>query len=296
MTHQHSVSANIGLNRAFKTGIFINLLFIILEIVFGLISNSMGLVADAGHNFGDVLTLIFSWLAVWLAKRTPTLKFTYGFRRSTILIALLNTILMLVTTAFILWETISRIGHPVEVNSLNVIIIASIGIFINGITAWLFMKGRKHDLNVRSAFVHFAADALVSLGVVISGLLILMTGYNWFDTLISFVVVLVILYSTWHLLIDSINLALDGVPSNTDINAVRDFLVNLPEVSDVHDLHIWALSTTETALTVHLVTRYATGTDFIMTIREKLRDHFDISHSTIQVEPGPMAADENNCN
>jgi cobalt-zinc-cadmium efflux system protein len=284
-----------NLGNAFKIGISINIVFIIVEAVYGFLSNSMALVADAGHNLSDVLALVFSWIAVILSQRKPTLKFTYGFRRSTILIALLNTILLLAAVAFIVWETIQRLGKPLEINSNSVITVAAIGIAVNGFTAWLFMKGKKHDLNIRSAFVHFIADALVSLGVVVAGIIMAFTGIVWVDSLVSFAIIAVILYSSYHLLIDSVNLALDAVPENVNIEAVRDYLKSLPEVSDIHDLHIWALSTTDAALTVHLATNTQTDVAFITNIQHQLHQQFDIEHATIQVEYG-KAECETNCN
>lgn len=255
MEHSHSHSPDIKLGNAFKIGITINILFIIIEVFFGYFSNSMALTADAGHNLSDVLTLVFSWIAVALSKRKPTLKFTYGFRRSTILIALLNTILLLAAVVFIIWETIGRMGKPLEIKSTSVIVVAAIGIVVNGFTAWLFMIDRKQDLNIRSAFTHFLADAMVSLGVVVAGIIMGLTGIIWVDTLVSFIIVIVILYSSYHLLIDSLNLALDAVPENIDLNEIGEFLKTLPEVEAFHDLHIWALSTTDTALTVHQIGR-----------------------------------------
>lgn len=295
MEHNHSHSHDMNLGNAFKIGISINIVFIIVEAVYGFLSNSMALVADAGHNLSDVLALVFSWIAVILSQRKPTLKFTYGFRRSTILIALLNTILLLAAVAFIVWETIQRLGKPLEINSNSVITVAAIGIAVNGFTAWLFMKGKKHDLNIRSAFVHFIADALVSLGVVVAGIIMAFTGIVWVDSLVSFAIIAVILYSSYHLLIDSVNLALDAVPENVNIEAVRDYLKSLPEVSDIHDLHIWALSTTDAALTVHLATNTQTDVTFITNVQHQLHQQFDIEHATIQVEYG-KADCETNCN
>ena len=295
MEHNHSHSHDMNLGNAFKIGISINIVFIIVEAAYGFFSNSMALVADAGHNLSDVLALVFSWIAVILSQRKPTLKFTYGFRRSTILIALLNTILLLAAVAFIVWETIQRLGKPLEINSNSVITVAAIGIAVNGFTAWLFMKGKKHDLNIRSAFVHFIADALVSLGVVVAGIIMAFTGIVWVDSLVSFAIIAVILYSSYHLLIDSVNLALDAVPENVNIQAVRDYLKSLPEVSDIHDLHIWALSTTDAALTVHLATNTQTDVAFITNIQHQLHQQFDIEHATIQVEYG-KAECETNCN
>ena len=295
MEHNHSHSHDMNLGNAFKIGISINIVFIVVEAAYGFFSNSMALVADAGHNLSDVLALVFSWIAVILSQRKPTLKFTYGFRRSTILIALLNTILLLAAVAFIVWETIQRLGKPLEINSNSVITVAAIGIAVNGFTAWLFMKGKKHDLNIRSAFVHFIADALVSLGVVVAGIIMAFTGIVWVDSLVSFAIIAVILYSSYHLLIDSVNLALDAVPENVNIQAVRDYLKSLPEVSDIHDLHIWALSTTDAALTVHLATNTQTDVAFITNVQHQLHQLFDIEHATIQVEYG-KAECETNCN
>ena len=286
MEHNHSHSSNINLGNAFKIGISINIVFIIIEASYGFLSNSMALVPDAGHNLSDVLALVFSWVAVILSQRKPTLKFTYGFRRSTILIALLNTVLLLAAVVFIVWETIERLGKPLVINSNSVIIVAAIGIVINGFTAWLFMKGKKHDLNIRSAFVHFVADALVSLGVVVAGIIMAFTNIVWIDSFVSFAIIAVILYSSYHLLIDSVNLALDAVPENVNIEAVRNYLKSLPQVTDIHDLHIWALSTTEAALTVHLATNVQTDVSFITNIQGQLHNQFDIEHATIQVEFG----------
>ena len=294
MEHNHSHSHDINLGNAFKIGISINIVFIIIEASYGFLSNSMALVADAGHNLSDVLALVFSWVAVILSQRKPTIKFTYGFRRSTILIALLNTVLLLAAVVFIIWETIERMGKPLEINSNSVITIAAIGIVVNGFTAWLFLKDRKHDLNIRSAFVHFIADALVSLGVVVTGIIMAFTGIVWVDSLVSFVIIAVILYSSYHLLIDSVNLALDAVPENVNIEAIRNYLKSLPEVSDIHDLHIWALSTTDAALTVHLATNTQTDITFITNIQHQLHEQFDIEHATIQVEFGDIAC-ETNC-
>ena len=286
MEHHHTYSSSIKLSNAFKIGISINVIFIIVEGLAGLISNSTALIADAGHNLSDVLTLILSWIAVILSQRQPTLKFTYGFRRSTILAALLNTILLLVAVGFIIYETAWRLSHPVTINANSMIIVASIGIVVNGFTAWLFMKDKSRDLNIRSAYVHFLSDALVSLGVVIAGLLVKYTGIQWFDSAVSFIIIAVILYGSYKLLIDSVNLALDAVPDNIKIEHVLDYLKSLPEVAGVHDLHIWSLGTTNAALTVHLKTCVPTEVSFITSIQHKLHEQFDIEHSTIQIEYG----------
>jgi len=288
MEFEHSHSHNNNLSTAFKIGIGINILFIAVETLTGFFSNSMALIADAGHNLSDVLALVFSWIAVIISQRKPTLKFTYGFRRSTILVALLNTILLLVAVGFIIFETVGRLRNPVEINAGSVSFVAAIGIIVNGFTAWLFMKGKKKDINIRSAFVHFVADALVSLGVVIAGIIMVLTGIQWIDSLVSFLIIAVILYGSYNLLIDSVNLALDAVPENIKIEAVRDYLADLPEVTGVHDLHIWSLGTTDAALTVHLSTKVQTNVNFISSIQHELHTTFDIEHSTIQIEFGGM--------
>lgn len=284
--HYHIHNHSVNLNAAFKTGITINIIFVAVEAILGILSNSMALLSDAGHNLSDVMALIFSWIAVFLSQRKPTLKFTYGFRRSTILIALLNTIFLLIAVAFIIFMNVGRLNKPQVVYANNVIIVATIGIGVNAFTAWLFMKGKKNDLNIRSAYLHFVADALVSTGVVISGIIIALTGIQWVDTIVSFSIVAVILYSSYHLLIDSVNLALDAVPENINIEEVREFLRRLPEVCDIHDLHIWALSTSDAALTVHLSTIEQTGPGFITSIQRQLSEQFNIGHATIQVEFG----------
>ena len=286
MEHNHSHNIDINLSTAFKIGIVINIIFVTIEALSGYISNSMALIADAGHNLSDVLSLGFSWMAIKLSQRKPTIKFTYGFRRSTILIALLNTVLLLSAVAFIIYETIERLRNTSDINAKSVMIVASVGIVVNAFTAWLFLKDKNHDLNIRSAFVHFVADALVSLGVVIAGIIIAFTGIQLIDSLVSFTIIAVILYSSYHLLLDSLNLALDAVPENINIEEVSEFLKKLPEVSGVHDLHIWALSTTDAALTVHLSTCEQTDIGFITSIQNQLHEKFSIEHATIQIEFG----------
>jgi cobalt-zinc-cadmium efflux system protein len=288
MEYEHSHNHNTKISNAFKTGITINILFVIAEALSGYFSNSMALIADAGHNLSDVLALVFSWIAVILSQRQPTLKFTYGFRRSTILVALLNTILLLLAVGFILFETFQRLRNPLKINTDSVMIVASVGILVNGFTAWLFMKGKKNDLNIRSAFVHFVADALVSLGVVVGGIIMFFTGIQWVDSIVSFAIIAVILYGSYNLLIDSVNLALDAVPENIKIELVREYLASLPEVTGVHDLHIWSLGTTDAALTVHLTTSQQTNVSFISSIQHNLNEQFNIEHSTIQIEYGAM--------
>ncbi len=284
--HSHTNGYSVNLGFAFKTGIAINIIFITAEAIAGIVSNSMALLADAGHNLSDLLALILSWIAVFLSQRKPTLRFTYGFRRSTILVALLNTILLLSAVAVILFMNINRLRQPVEINAKNMMIVAAIGVGVNAFTAYLFNKGRKNDLNIRSAFSHFVADALVSAGVVVSGIIIILTGIQWIDTLVSFAIAAIILYISYNLLIGSVNLSLDAVPDNINIEDVREFLRKLPDVSDIHDLHIWALSTTDASLTVHLSTREQTSPGFTASIQKQLHERFNIGHATIQVELG----------
>jgi cobalt-zinc-cadmium efflux system protein len=292
MEYSHQNKENIDLSFAFKTGIAINIVFVVLELFFGFVSNSMALVADAGHNLSDVLALGFSWFAIIISQAKPTLRFTYGFRRSTILTAILNTIILVIAMVFLLVETIGRIGKNIEVNSTNVIIVASVGIIVNGLTAWLFSKDKTRDINVRSAFLHFLADALVSLGVVIGGIIISFTGIYWIDPVITIIIILVILFSTYRLLIDSVSLALDAVPGNIDIEAVQNFIESLPGVVGIHDLHIWALDTNVAALTVHIRTDRTTDITFIDDLQRKLKDKYEIEHTTIQVESESI----NGCN
>lgn len=279
--HQHG-SSNIG--NAFKIGILINVAFIAIEVGFGILSNSTALIADAGHNLSDVLALAFSWFAILVSNRKPNLRFTYGLRRTTILTAIVNTLLLIVTVGFIAWEAIVRINSNTQIHSQTIILVASLGILVNGFTAFLFMKGKEHDLNIKSSFLHFVADALVSLGVVIAGVLILFTGITWIDSVVSLVIAAFILYSSYNLLIDSVNLALDAVPKDIDINAVSAYFLGLDQVNSIHDLHIWALSTSETALTVHLITKETVNDEFIHEIADYVSRNFRISHCTIQIE------------
>jgi cobalt-zinc-cadmium efflux system protein len=274
------------MGNAFKIGIALNIVFVAAEAFAGFRSNSMALVADAGHNLSDVLALAFSWFALLLSQRLPTLKFTYGFRRSTILVAMLNTILLLAAVVYIILETVARLKNPVDIQAVPVMAVASAGIVINAFTAWLFYKGKKDDLNIRSSFVHFVADALVSLGVVAAGIIMALTGIRWVDSVVSFAIIAVILYTSFRLLLNSVSLALDAVPENIDIREVKAYLESLPEVAGVHDLHIWALGTTDAAITVHLLTKEQTDVRFIRMIQRELGSRFHIGHATVQVEYG----------
>lgn len=274
-------------NRAFAIGVFLNLTLVVAQAIFGVIAHSLALVADAGHNFADVLGLLLAWWAGRLVKSIPTKKHTYGLRGASILAALANAVLLLVTMGAVAWEAIIRLEHPQQVEGKIVIGIAALGIVVNGVSALLFFSGRKGDLNVRGAFLHLAADAGISVGVVLAGLAIVLTGKLWIDPVVSLVIVATILYGTWGLLKDSINLSLQAVPENVDLDAVERFLKTLPAVAEVHDLHIWAMSTTQVALTVHLVMRPAKVDDsFLANAAKELEHNFGIEHATIQVEAG----------
>ncbi len=285
--HGHS-HAPASFGKAFAIGIALNLAFVIIEGVFGLLSNSLALVADAGHNLSDVLGLAIAWVASVLVKRRPTHKHTYGYRRSSILAALINAVFLLVAIGAIAWEAIKRFGTPEPVAGVTVIAVALVGIVVNGVTALLFMSGRKHDLNIKGAYMHMAADAGVSVGVVLAGVAILFTGWEWLDPVVSLAIVVVIFLGTWGLLRDSVNMAMDAVPENINSADVRSYFQALPHVAEVHDLHIWAMSTTETALTAHLVVKNPAEFSDASLKRsvDEMRDRFGIQHCTLQVESG----------
>ena len=274
-------------NRAFLIGTSLNIGFVLVETWFGAISHSLALLADAGHNLSDVLGLLLAWAASYLVQRPPDRQYTYGLRRSSILAALLNAMLLLLAMGGITWEAIRRLSDPSPIAGNTVIWVAGIGVVINTITALLFMSGRERDLNIRGAFLHMAADALVSVGVVLAGIAILLTGWLWFDPVISLMIVVVIVFGTWNLFKDALVLILDGVPKQIEPIAVRTFLEELPGVTTVHDLHIWAMSTTETAITAHLVIPEGCVSDrFLTDTAAALQTHFGIDHSTLQIETG----------
>jgi cobalt-zinc-cadmium efflux system protein len=286
--HDHSHSPK-KYNRAFLIGTILNVGFVLVEAWFGSIAHSLALLADAGHNFSDVLGLLLAWVASYLVQRPPDRKYTYGLRRSSILAALLNAILLLLTMGGIAWEAIRRLSDPSPIAGSTMIWVAGVGVVINTLTALLFMSGREHDLNIRGAFLHMAADALVSVGVVFAGIAILQTGWLWLDPIISLIVVVVIVFGTWNLFKDALGLILDGVPKHIEPIAVRTFLEELPGVTRVHDLHIWAISTTETALTAHLVMPQGCVSDqFLTDTSVSLHTYFGIDHSTLQIETGHL--------
>lgn len=266
-------------------GIVLNSVFVVVEATFGFISGSMALVADAGHNLSDVLALVIAWGASLAAKRPPSARYTWGLKSSTILAALTNAVLLLIAIGAITYGAVSRFFEPVEPQGWTMVWVASVGIAINAATALMFMRGRKHDINIRGAFLHMVADALVSLGVVLAGLAILLTGAVLIDPVVSLVIVAVIAVGTWGLLKDSVRLSLNAVPDSVDEAAVRGFLCRQPGVASIHDLHIWPMSTTETALSVHLVMPQGhPGDAFLHDLAEELEHHYGIGHATVQVE------------
>lgn len=285
--HDHSSHAHAPADygRAFLIGTVLNLGFVAIEAGYGFAANSVALLADAGHNLSDVAGLLIAWGAATLAKRRPTATYTYGLRRSSILAALFNAVFLLVAIGAIAWEALNRIAQPQPVEGGTVMAVAAVGIVVNGVTAWLFASGRKGDINIRGAFLHMAADAAVSAGVVVSGFLILRTGWLWLDPVTSLVNVAVILIGTWGLLRDSVAMALDRVPDGIVPHEVEAALTGLPGVARVHDLHIWSISTTDVALTCHLVMPGGCpGDEFLHGTSAMLHDRFEIGHSTIQVE------------
>ncbi len=286
-SHDHGTA---NYNRAFAIGIGLNLAFVIVEFAYGRIANSLALVADAGHNLSDVLGLALAWGAAILSTRRPTLNRTYGLRRSSILAALINAIFLLIALRAIAWESVQRLGSPPVVAEATVIWVSALGIVINTISAMLFFSGRKGDMNVRGAFLHMASDAAVSAGVVAGGFIIMRTGWYWIDPVVSLLICGVIVVGTWDLLKDSVNLALDAVPEGIDLEAVSGYLSKLPKVAEIHDLHIWGMSTTEAALTAHLVMTEPTCDDaFLMEVELALHHQFGIEHSTLQIETGNRA-------
>ena len=288
MGHTHAPA---NYDRAFAIGIALNLGFVIAEGLAGWYGNSLALLADAGHNLSDVLSLLLAWGGAFLAQRAATTRRTYGMRRSTVLAALTNAIILMLAIGAIGWEALTRLSEPPVADARIVIAVAAIGVVINTATALLFMRGRHHDLNIRGAFLHMAADAAVSLGVVIAGVLMLLTQWYWLDSAISLLIVLVIAVSSWQLLRESLDLALDAVPGSVDPIAVENYLRALPEVIDVHHIHIWGMSTTEVALTAHLIKSEPNLDDaFLRRVHAELHDRFGIGHATLQLESGESEA------
>jgi cobalt-zinc-cadmium efflux system protein len=281
MSHPHSHMPH---GKAFVIGIGLNLIYVGVEVFYGLMVNSSALLADAGHNASDVFGLFFAWGAFRLARLEPHGKYTYGLQRTTILSSLLNAILLFLAVFFIGKDAIGKLYNPEPVAGTTVMIVAGIGTVINTITALLFLKDQKNDLNIKGAFLHMAADAGVSVGVVVAGLMINITGYQWIDPTVSFFIIAAVLWGTWQLFVDSVDLALDAVPKNIDIDNVRQALNDFPGVENAHDLHVWALSTNKTAISVHLVVPDRGDDQFLANVQDMLYRKFNIAHVTIQVE------------
>lgn len=282
--HSHAPSS---FNKAFGIAVVLNLAFTLCQIFYAFVANSMSLMADAVHNFGDVFGLILAWGASWLLTLPARKRYSYGYKRTTILAALSNALLLVATSALIIYESIYKLFHISEVNGFIVIVVASVGIIINGGTAMLFMKGAHDDLNIKGAFIHLLGDALISIGVVVAGIAIYYTGWLWLDPLMGLFIVTIILIGTWGLLRDSVRLILDAVPHHIDQQGVHAFLQQLPGVKAVHDLHIWGLSTKEIALTAHLVmpNQKLSDADYL-NINHTLKKQFKVDHVTLQVEAG----------
>lgn len=274
-------------HRAFAWGIALNLGFVLIEVFFGLRADSLALLADAAHNLSDVLGLVLAWGGLWMARFRPDDRHTYGWQRASIMAALVNALILLVAMGSMAWEAIHRFASPLPIQGATVILVATAGVLVNGLTAWLFMEGGRNDLNIRGAFLHMASDALVSLGVVAAGVLYLWQGWLWLDPLMSLLIALLVVIGTWSLFSQSLHLAFDGVPPGVDLGAVRASLLHGAGVTEVHDLHIWAMSTSETALTAHLVMPGGhPGDAFLAEAGEMLHDRFDIEHATFQIEIG----------
>jgi len=279
-------------DRAFAIGVALNLGFVAVEAFYGFAVNSLALLADAGHNLSDVAGLLMAWAAVWLTKKQASKRRTYGLGRTTIMASLVNAVVLLIGVGGIAWEAVLRLAHPASVASETVMWVAAVGIAINGATAVMFMAGRKGDLNIRGAFLHMAADAVVSLGVVVAAFIMSRTGWLWLDPAISLVIGIVITIGTWGLFREAVNLALDAVPAHIDRDAVERFLLASPGVTAVHDLHIWPLSTTSVALTAHLVNPDAVVDDgHLHDLSATLQERFGIDHATVQLEKGDGEAD-----
>jgi cobalt-zinc-cadmium efflux system protein len=284
--HHHHGDPN-TMGRAFAIAIVLNSAFVAIEFFYGFLANSTALMADAGHNLSDVLGLMLAWGAAILAKRAPTGRYTYGLRGSSMLAALFNAMLLMAACGGIAWEAVQQLVHPDPVAGLTVSVVAGVGILINGFSAWLFMSGSKDDINIRGAYLHMAADAAISLGVLVAGVVVRYSGWNWIDPAVSMLIVAFIVYSTWSLLTQSLRMVLAAVPDNVDRAGIEKFLRSRPGVSAVHDLHIWAVSTTETALTAQLVTPAGhPGDDAVDDISEHLREDFSVQHSTLQIRLG----------
>ncbi len=301
-THEHSHDAHHGHHhhhgdpvrqgRAFAWAIGLNSLFVLLEFGYGYLAHSTALMADAGHNLSDVLSLVLAWGAALLTRRAPAGRYTFGLRKTSILVALLNAMLLIFACGVIVWEAVHRLWQPVAVAGGTVAVLAGIGILVNGFSAWLFMAGAKHDLNLKGAYLHLAADAAISFGVLVTGLLLMVRDWYWLDPLVSLLIVAIVLWGTWHLLTEALQLVLAAVPANVDLDAVQAFLQQQDGVSEVRDLHIWALSTTETALTALLVMPAGhPGDQVLQALHQQLRERHAIMHATLEIALGQHSHD-----
>ena len=287
--HSHHSHAPKDYGRIFAFGIILNIVFVIIEALYGWYAHSLALLADAGHNLSDVLGLLLAWSAFWLAQRKGNTQHTYGWRKASILAALINSMLLLVAMGAMAWEAIQRLQQPQIIESITLIWVAACGVVINGFTAWLFMRDSEHDINLRGAFLHMAGDALVSVGVIITGVLYYYYQWSWLDPVMSLIIAIIIIIGTWHLLQQSLNLSLDGVPEHIKLTEVQQFLLQQNHVKAVHDLHIWALSSSEVALTAHLVVNEFPQDDKLLhIISDELEHHFGIQHSTLQIVQQPL--------
>ncbi|PTQ88409.1 cation diffusion facilitator family transporter [Agitococcus lubricus] len=294
--HDHKLNDTQHLNRAFLTGISLNMSFVFIEVFYGWQANSLSLLADAGHNFSDVFSLLLAWFALWLSQFANTHQRSYGWRKSSILVALLNASLLIMAMAMMAIEAIQRLQHPTPVAGLTMMIVASIGVLINGLSALLFLGDSQHDINIKAAFWHLLSDALISLAVVVAGLAYLVCAWTWIDAALSLLIALVIVIGTWPLWRESLHLALDGVPSQIDFDDIRHYLLTLANVEAVTDLHIWAISSSEIALTAHLVVhKLENPDDFLRTIHHQLQTDFAITHITIQMSRQAFAACKAEC-
>ena len=288
MEHNHSHTPKVtNINRAFIFGIAINLLYVIIEFSAGFYYNSLSLISEAGHNLSDVAALALALLAFRLAKVKANDKFTYGYRKSTILVSLINSVVLLITIGGIIWESIGRLQHTVEISGTSVAIVAGIGIFVNGLSAMMFFRDKESDLNIKGAYLHLLADAGISFSVVVSGLLISWLHIYWLDTVMSLIIVVVIFYSTWNLFKDSLSLTLDGVPKGIDLQKVIEEIKEVEGVIDVHHLHVWAISTSQNAMTAHILIHPNTGMEQLNLIKKNLKhelEHVNIQHATLEFE------------
>ncbi|MFZ3231414.1 MAG: cation diffusion facilitator family transporter [Pseudobdellovibrio sp.] len=288
-THQHQHAHEVkSFGKAFAIGIILNILFVLIEGGYGFKINSLALLADAGHNLSDVAGLILAWAGMVIARKKVNAKHSYGWKKASILAAFANSIFLLVAMGSLAWEAVGRFNEPVQAEGLVIMAVAGVGIVINSVTAFLFIAGKDHDINIRGAFWHMLADALISAGVVIAGAISLKFNYSWIDPVTSLLIAVVIVFGTWRLFIQSMHLLFDGVPDSIDLEKVKEFLGSQPGVKAVFDLHIWALGTTQIALSAHLQVPEGNEDDeFLAKITDELHHKFDIDHATIQVNKKP---------